>query len=53
MHSGCERGVFDATAYGAGDNAANMNKAYQRVVSNKGAAGIDCMTVYELRGLIV
>lgn len=31
---------------------ANMNKAYQRVVSNKGAAGIDRMTVYELRGWI-
>ena len=30
----------------------NMNKAYQRVVSNKGAAGIDGMTVNDLRGWI-
>lgn len=28
---------------------ANMNRAYQRVVSNKGSAGIDRMTVFELR----
>jgi hypothetical protein len=27
----------------------NMNKAYRRVVSNKGAAGIDRMTVDKLR----
>ncbi|MGF3075971.1 hypothetical protein [Facklamia sp. P12955] len=26
----------------------NLNKAYQRVVSNKGASGIDEMSVYEL-----
>lgn len=28
---------------------ANMNRAYQRVISNKGSAGIDRMTVDELR----
>jgi RNA-directed DNA polymerase len=27
----------------------NMNRAYKRVVSNKGAAGVDRMTVNELR----
>jgi len=31
---------------------ANMNRAYQRVVSNKGSAGIDRMTVDELRDWI-
>jgi RNA-directed DNA polymerase len=30
----------------------NMNKAYQRVVSNKGAAGVDGMSVDDLRGWI-
>lgn len=28
---------------------ANMNRVYQRVISNKGLAGIGRMTVYELR----
>lgn len=28
----------------------NMNKAYQQVVSNKGAGGVDGMTVGQLRG---
>lgn len=31
---------------------ANMNRAYKRVVSNKGSAGIDQMTVDELKGWI-
>jgi RNA-directed DNA polymerase len=31
---------------------ANMDKAYQRVVSNKGAAGVDGMAVDDLRGWI-
>ena len=32
--------------------SANMNMAYKRVVSNKGSAGIDQMTVDELKGWI-
>jgi group II intron reverse transcriptase/maturase len=31
---------------------ANMMKAYNRVVSNKGAAGVDCMTTGQLKGCL-
>jgi RNA-directed DNA polymerase len=30
----------------------NMMKAYNRVVSNKGAAGVDCMTTGQLKGCL-
>jgi len=30
----------------------NMNRAYRQVVSNKGAAGVDGMTVGQLRGYL-